>query len=77
MSPKPLHQSKTLWTALVTSGATLLGARLGLTAEETAWVATLGCAIIAEIRRRDSLKARSAARPAVEPHVEVTKVADP
>lgn len=51
---KPLHQSRTLWTALVTSGATMLGARLGLTAEETAWVATLGCAIIAELRRRDA-----------------------
>lgn len=55
---KPLHQSRTLWTAIVTSGATLLGARLGLTADETAWLATLGLAIIAELRRRDAAKYR-------------------
>ncbi len=58
MSSKPLLQSRTIWAALVTSGATLIGARLGLTAEEVSWVATLGLAIIAELRRRDSLKAR-------------------
>jgi hypothetical protein len=77
MNPKPLHQSRTLWAALVTSGATLLGARLGLTAEETAWVATLGLAVIAELRRRDGLKARASARPVAEPHVEVTRVDGP
>ena len=55
---KPLHQSRTIWTAIVTSGATLLGARLGLTAEETAWIATLGLAIIAELRRRDAANKR-------------------
>lgn len=55
---KPLHQSRTIWTAIVTSGATLLGARLGLTADETAWLATLGLAIIAELRRRDAAKYR-------------------
>lgn len=55
---KPLHQSRTIWTAIVTSGATLLGARLGLTADETAWLATLGLAIIAELRRRDAAKQR-------------------
>lgn len=55
---KPLHQSRTIWTAIVTSGAALLGARLGLTADETAWLATLGLAIIAELRRRDAAKRR-------------------
>ena len=77
MNPKPLTQSWTLWTALITSGASLIGARLGLTAEEVSWVATLGLAIIAELRRRDSFNARVAAKAkavAVEPHVEVTKV---
>ena len=76
MNPKPLSQSRTLWTALVTSGATLLGARLGLTAEEVSWVATFGLAIIAELRRRDSINARASAKvkPPAEPHVEITKV---
>jgi hypothetical protein len=62
VNPKPLTQSWTLWTALITSGASLIGARLGLTAEEVSWVATLGLAIIAELRRRDSFNARVAAK---------------